>query len=263
MTIQSINNKIVNYNKNRILKNASGANGYPDTTTYPVPILQLQGNTLPDQKILLEEGTVNVKQWSDVRGKSSLTSPSNPSYDFTNQAVYFDGVNELLISTNIAVEYSNDVTFSLYSENLFNVLDTYYYAHGDATGNLFGLYLIGTSVNLVVYNSGVLLVNQALITIAGFTGYRDLVLIKKGLDYMFLITSTSTGREVVLYKGTLPGNINDIDDELYLSRRKGGSIYLEQSIKNITILPYAIIDPVDYSLTDEINFAQFKNSPNL
>ena len=70
----------------------------PEREGSRVPILQLQSNTLADQKILLD-GSNDVLQWTDVRNKYRAyqgTASYRPSFNLGDGTVTFDGTNHYL-----------------------------------------------------------------------------------------------------------------------------------------------------------------------
>jgi len=77
------------------------------------PILQLQGNTLINQKILLDSSN-NVLQWSDVRNKRFFTGTNVPNYNFTEQAVEFTSASSEKLEGNDWFDYSKPFTLSFW-----------------------------------------------------------------------------------------------------------------------------------------------------
>lgn len=111
-------------------------NDYKAFRTYIEPILQLQSNTLADQKILLD-GSNNVKQWSDVMMKHIFYgSSNNPSYDLTKQAVYFDG-SEFVSDINGYDDFdfgTDDFTIEFYVMVSSINVNKWFFGTNDGTG---------------------------------------------------------------------------------------------------------------------------------
>ena len=108
----------------------------PPRTGATIPILQLQGNTLVDQKILLD-GSNNILQYSDIRGKHNfVASANNPSFDLTEQSAYFDGT-EFLTDLGDYTDFdfgTNDFDITFYVMVDTIGVDKYLFGTNNSTG---------------------------------------------------------------------------------------------------------------------------------
>ncbi len=253
----SKNGKILNINKSRI--------GKPFSGTLPVentPTLQLQANTLPDQKILLDG--INVLEWQDVRNKhvAYADQANKPVYDFTEQSLYCSGLTGqgLAIKDHSDFNFGSEGSISFYC-NLDDLLAIRYLLGKFEDGNNYlAIYMrVTDTLSFTLRSGGVTHVNILGITASdGLTAndWHHISYYWKGSIVMAVLDGKIIGKIGIV--GTISGN-----NAIMTLFKRDGFFFLKGFLDDIIFSNVSKYDPADYSVSDQIFTPKPRNFPNL